>query len=219
MTALEEKKKYRWQMLRKFYEITDGQAGRHIISMWDVGKELGWGRETTTATYDYLQGERLLKGMTIGGGATITHEGVKEVEQAEDHPDQPTQHFPPNIIIYGNYTNGDVISVGQGNAFARNIDMNDVTFNQTWIQVSKSVDLEKLASELSILRQALKKEPSTDEHDVAIGNITSAEIEAKKGNGPKALEYLSKAGKWSLDVASKIGVSVAAEAIKESIGA
>jgi hypothetical protein len=56
------------------------------VDMWEVGNELGWDRETTETTYDYLQGEGLLKAMTLGGGATITHDGPKEVEKAEEHP-------------------------------------------------------------------------------------------------------------------------------------
>jgi hypothetical protein len=41
---------------------------------------------------------------------------------------------------------------------------------------------------------------------------------AKEGNGPKALEYLKMAGKWALDKASKIGLSVAAAALKAALG-
>jgi hypothetical protein len=96
MSTLGEKKKNRWLMLKKFYEIANGQPNQ-IINMWEVGEKLGWDRETTNATYDYLQGERLLKAMTLGGGATITHEGVKEVEKAEAYPEKPTLHFPPMV--------------------------------------------------------------------------------------------------------------------------
>lgn len=85
-------------MLRKFYEITRGHAGHYNINLWEVGKDLGLDRDTTAATYDYLRGEGLLKSMTIGGGATITHEGVKEVENAEENPQEPTMHFPAFIV-------------------------------------------------------------------------------------------------------------------------
>jgi hypothetical protein len=32
------------------------------------------------------------------------------------------------------------------------------------------------------------------------------------------IEYLAKAGKWALEAATKIGVSVATEALKKSLG-
>lgn len=98
MTTIDERKKSRWLMLRKFYELANGRADDEIIDMWEVGKQLGWDRETTEVTYDYLQGEGLLKAMTLGGGATITHQGVKEVEKAEEHPQEPTLHFPAFIV-------------------------------------------------------------------------------------------------------------------------
>ncbi len=35
---------------------------------------------------------------------------------------------------------------------------------------------------------------------------------------PLVLQHLKNAGKWALDVATKIGVSVASEALKKSLG-
>jgi hypothetical protein len=42
-------------------------------------------------------------------------------------------------------------------------------------------------------------------HHAAIGAIASAEIEARKGNGEKTLQYLARAGEWSFDTATQIG--------------
>ena len=98
MTTLDERKKNRWLMLWKFYELANGRADDEIIDMWQVGAEFGWDHETTETTYDYLQGEGLLKAMTLGGGATITHKGVKEVQKAEEQPQEPTLYFPAFII-------------------------------------------------------------------------------------------------------------------------
>ena len=49
------------------------------------------------------------------------------------------------------------------------------------------------------LRRHLRQEAVEPEHDVAIGAVANAEVAAKEGNGPKALEWLGKAGKWTLD--------------------
>ncbi len=64
----------------------------------------------------------------------------------------------------------------------------------------------------------MQTEATTAEHYSEIGDIANAEIEAAKGNESKALEYLSKTGKWSLGIAEKIGVGVATAAIKSTLG-
>jgi hypothetical protein len=47
--------------------------------------------------------------------------------------------------------------------------------------------------------------------------VGDAEQAAEDGDGQTALEYLKKAGKWALDVAKEIGVSVASEALKTAL--
>lgn len=96
--------------------------------------------------------------------------------------------------------------------------VHDISFSQTWNQASNEIDLEQLASELSILRSKLKEEATEPEHDTAVGEIASAEVEAKKKNGPAVLEHLAKAGQWALKTATTIGVTVAAAAIKKALG-
>jgi hypothetical protein len=64
----------------------------------------------------------------------------------------------------------------------------------------------------------LKKDAVEPEHDITVSEVAKAEQAAKTGNGAKALEYLKSAGKWAFDTAKKIGTSVAAEAIKKSMG-
>ena len=50
------------------------------------------------------------------------------------------------------------------------------------------------------------------------GQPLRAEVAAKNGDGPKALEHLQNAGQWALDVALKIGVPVAIAALKTALG-
>jgi hypothetical protein len=76
----------------------------------------------------------------------------------------------------------------------------------------------KLAEELGRLREAMLKNAREPENYIDVGTVASAETEAKKGNGAKALEFLSKAGKWVLDTAKEVGVNIAAEAIMKASG-
>jgi hypothetical protein len=109
-TIIEERQKNRWLMLRKVYERSDGRADMYNVNRYEVGKELGWDRDKTDTTYDYLQGEGLLTVRNVGSNIVLTHKGVKEVEQAESNPEKPTLHFPSHIInIYGDNIGRDKV--------------------------------------------------------------------------------------------------------------
>lgn len=111
---------------------------------------------------------------------------------------------------------GDTYNVGQGVGVGRNVRMNNTTVNQFQGQ-TQSIDLPTLASELATLRAKLKEEATAPEHDMAVGAVAAAEAEAKKGDESKALEYLSRAGQWTLDVAVKVGVPVAIAALTKAM--
>ena len=112
----------------------------------------------------------------------------------------------------------DQYKTGQAGAVGPGSQAQHMNFNQIWNEAGSTLPLPSLAEELSKLREALLQSAKEPEQYSAIGAIASAETEAKKGDGPKALKYLSKAGKWTLDIAAKIGTTVAAAAIKESLG-
>ena len=59
-------------------------------------------------------------------------------------------------------------------------------FNQIGSQIENSMDLAALASELEVLRQALKKEATTEEHDSAVADVDKAKkaAEAKDSAAP-----------------------------------
>ena len=107
---------------------------------------------------------------------------------------------------------------GQTGAVGPGAHAHDMTFNQIWNEIKDEINLSALTKELAELRSTLKEEATEPEHDMSIGAIASAESSAKEGNGPKALEYLKKAGTWALDKATKISVPVATAALKAALG-
>jgi hypothetical protein len=128
---------------------------------------------------------------------------------------QSAINFTPvinNTMARDSYTTGQAGAVGP-NAMAQHM-----SFQQLWQQNSAQIDLSRLAADLATLRAAMRSEATEPEHDQALGAIASAETAAKEGNGAKALEYLKGGGKWAMDVATKIGVAVAAGAIRTSLG-
>jgi len=114
-----------------------------------------------------------------------------------------------------NKAGGNIVSnIGEGNILSTG----DVVFQQVWNELGGSIDLPRLADDLIKLRAALQQEATEPDHDVAIGNVSMAAKAAKEGNGPKALQYLKAAGRWALDTATKLAVSVASDALTKAIG-
>lgn len=104
-------------------------------------------------------------------------------------------------------------------AMGDNSQANNLTYNQIGSQIENSMDLFQLAGELSRLRQAMNQEAKETTQYIAIGEVAKAEEAAKAKDSSKVAESLKGAGKWALDVATKIGVSLATEAIKKSLSA
>lgn len=113
---------------------------------------------------------------------------------------------------------GDTYNVGQAGAVGPNAHAHDMTFNQIGGQIEASMDLSELAQQLSRLRQTMSQEATEAEHHIAVGEIAKAEKAAKEKDASKVAESLKSAGKWALEVASKIGVSLAIDAIKQATG-
>ncbi|MBX7134975.1 MAG: hypothetical protein K1X67_20090 [Fimbriimonadaceae bacterium] len=109
---LQEKKANRFRLLRKLYEMTDGVPERHSINIREVGKSIGIDPEVALDTFEYLKGEGLTVWMSLGGFGTITHWGVREIEEALEG--RQTGHFPANIVVITGSSGVNVVS-GSGN--------------------------------------------------------------------------------------------------------
>jgi hypothetical protein len=116
------------------------------------------------------------------------------------------------IIMGDHYVTGQAGAVGPFSQAA------NITFNQIWSQQASRIDLVTLAAELSLLRSEMRKHGSKPEDDLALAEVTQAEIAASNGDGAKSMSHLSKAGKWALSLATSIGAGVAVEAIKATMG-
>lgn len=117
-------------------------------------------------------------------------------------------------VIMGDQFNNS----GQAGAFGPGAHAHDMTFQQIWNQMSNKVDLATLAEELTQLRVAMEGEARQPSEKFAIGAIAAAEECAKAKDGPKVMEYLKSAGTWAFSIAEKIGVDLAKEALKTSLG-
>ena len=108
---------------------------------------------------------------------------------------------------------GNATFVGDNNR----IDHNTITQNSmSKIDVDKEAMI-LLSEELPRLRKAMRENAQTVDHDKSLAVVAQAEEEICSGNFNEAIKYLKSAGKWTFDVATKIGVSVAAKIIGEAI--
>lgn len=128
-----------------------------------------------------------------------------------------------SLCLSQNLTNGsskmrDSYNAGQAGAQGPNAQAHNNHFNQIWQKKHSEFDFAILSEELDILINHLKKEANSSEQFSEISLIAGAKKEAQNGDGPKVLENLSKVGKWVVDTATKIGVSVVTEAIKSTGG-
>ena len=124
----------------------------------------------------------------------------------------------PGDIVMGDkhiYSAQQVIGAQGQNAQAT---INIKNFNQLWQENRNEIDLTQLAEDLSKLKAAMKQDAESSEQFESLINIVHAQQAAANNDGPKTLEYLSKAGKWALGIARDIGVEVTATALSKSLG-
>ncbi|WP_066630924.1 hypothetical protein [Labilibacter marinus] len=143
---ISEKKIIRYEFLNKLYEITDGDSSL-IVNMWELGKEINIERKDISNIVDYLKGEYLIEPMTLGGGISITHEGILEIEELHNSPDVPTIHFPAINVIHVENMNNSAIQQGNANS------NQNILFEQ-----AKSDDLQKVILEIERIKNNLNLE-------------------------------------------------------------
>jgi hypothetical protein len=112
----------------------------------------------------------------------------------------------PTSVTYNVGTTGAFV-VGHG------AHVKDVAITQNSMSAT-NLDLSKLADELAVLRATMRTEAHSAEEDAALGAVAEAETAARAGDRTRALERLKAAGKWALDVATKVGVEIATTALK-----
>jgi hypothetical protein len=95
MDTINERRLERFRFLKYLYERTGGSEAEHVPHA-DIAQHVGLSQDQFRDAFQYLMHEGLINGTR--GTVCLTHAGVVEIEAALSQPDQPTQHFPVNII-------------------------------------------------------------------------------------------------------------------------
>jgi hypothetical protein len=116
--TVRERHKLRLEVLSKAYEMSGGDTSQ-FINAGQLAQALGMLEQATPlrAALEYLNAEGLveLQGRRYGGVPGIiklTHFGLKEMEQSKAAPDQPTEHFPAQNILYVGTMIGSTVQQG-----------------------------------------------------------------------------------------------------------
>ncbi|MBB3133627.1 hypothetical protein FHS26_001340 [Rhizobium pisi] len=112
----------------------------------------------------------------------------------------------------------DTFIVGRAGAVGPNASATHTTFNENYGTMLQGIEMAPLAEDLATLKQNMAGQATTTEQFNAIAAVSAAEDAARSGDETTVVEKLKAAGTWALDVATKIGVAVATEAIKKASG-
>jgi hypothetical protein len=138
------------------------------------------------------------------------HEGLLELTE---HPSSLE-----NAKIYINkndYNIRDIYKIEQAGTVGPNSKSINTRISKN---IHKQIGMDRLSKELTKLYKAMKVIDKYNKHTESIVNVEKAKRAALSKSKPKVIKYLKAAGKWALDTATKIGVPVAIELLKQSNG-
>jgi len=110
------------------------------------------------------------------------------------------------------------ITHSQVGAVGPNTSVSNSSLSQQVAQYAETIDAKALAADLALLQVELQKRASERDHYAGLVAVSDAAADAKEGKIAGAVSKLAAAGKWALGVATSIGTTVAAGAIKHAMG-
>lgn len=94
MNSSEEMAKKRYRLMRRLYELTEGEEGQ-AVPFSKMQEQLGFSTSLLQDIIFYLENEKLITFQSPGNLINITTAGSDEIEAALIEPDKATAHFPP----------------------------------------------------------------------------------------------------------------------------
>ena len=113
MIDIKQIKKMRFDFLSTLYDETDRDTWKTSL-VTDIGRKLGFNLDDTEKIAYYLHDEGLIEIRSKDRYVHITHAGIREVEEAREHPDKPTDHFPMNVIHIGTMIDSQIAQASPG---------------------------------------------------------------------------------------------------------
>jgi hypothetical protein len=194
---LVKKESNRYRALKLFYDTVGDQRNstlnRRDVIKYLVEQEVMLQEEAESA-FNYLLDENLLEAMTLGGGTSITHSGVKEIEASIKYPEKATQHFSAQAIqvFFQDVVMGDKFE-NINNSTVVNHSEIDNSFNQS---TDNDKTLAEAAAEIQeLLKQLEKTNPTATEAD----KINYVNIATKPALKQRAIAALKEGSNTAID--------------------
>lgn len=128
-------RKDRFAFLHRLWQLSGGSESAYLP--WQqLGNELGFDETKTVRIVQFLRGEGLIRFGSVGMHVIlISHQGVREVEEALATPEKPTHFFPAlNVINVHTMTNSSIQQGSPQSVQELKLAVNDVA------AITKSID-------------------------------------------------------------------------------
>lgn len=157
--SLKRKQEQRYAILRYMYIVEFEEKNNRVdpFRAHLIALSLPYSEQEIESALTYLAGEHLARVVATYMNGTksykLTHQGVKEIESSFQKPEEPTEHFPPQIIQ--NF-NGPVGAVQTGTHATANVTQN------------VGADLSAVLSSLEQLKLQVSELPQKQQEDVSV---------------------------------------------------
>jgi hypothetical protein len=160
MVDIKDIKKKRFEFLYGLFDETNQDTSNTTYTVGDIGDKLGFEPDEAKKIAWYLKDEGLTEVKETFGAAgiratiQITHAGIKEVEEAIENPDKPTDHFlPVNIIQVGQMIDSQIAQASP---------------DATQLNILTADDRRKIEADLALLKEGVNqlKLPPEQESDL-----------------------------------------------------
>ncbi len=122
MERINQRKALRTQFMNELFDLADGSE-MEFVSTTDIAERLGLvfergqDQDELMNVGRYLEQEGLIKAIGMGMfQIRLTHEGVREVEEARSKPDEPTEHFASFNFVYAESISNSNVQQGSPGA-------------------------------------------------------------------------------------------------------
>lgn len=193
----------RYQVLLALWKAAGGRELERVNFM-EVAKNSGFGTETSKEILIYLTREGFFENRDFGGGVTLSHKAIVEIERSLTNPTEATEHFSTTVIQ--NF-NAPVGAVQSGPNSTANVNQN---FGPSMAEVAQLI--RQLRTQFEILPNGEREEAI----DVVDG--LSEELQRPAPSKGKVKAFLSQVGVIAQDVGSGASAGLLAEAITKVLG-
>lgn len=197
------KQERRYKLLLEIWKTSDGKH-HNSVNFFEIAKKAGFGKEMADEIYYYFRAEGFFSNMNFGGGVSLSHRAIVEIEKSLINPYQSTEHFSSTVIQ--NF-HAPVSSVQIGNNNIANVNQN--------IGQNLSDILEHLAN----LKREFQSLPDEDrEEAIEIVDALAVEVQSENPSKGKVKAFLSSVKDFAVKTGTDATSKIVVELIKSQIG-